>query len=571
MKNSFLIILIGLLAISGFAQQKFVPDAYGHVDDVAFSKLIADRHYSLVGSFVTVSQHPDVQYAKVCQYGKWGFIDAYGNEVIKPQYFFINDYKGGFAIAVYEEYITSGRGYDDVGSSQRVMRYVFINLKGAKLTQPYDHAEAFYNGFAEISRGGRKGIIDDLGLEIIPPEYNYIYVQDKYIIAGTQGGKWGAFTLKGKPLVPFVYDNIRWFNGFLLGYTGKGYCLLNPDTGKPLSNNLYTNTNIHDQNTDYNNRPFIPDVLVVCNDKGCFLINKKGRRISDIYEKGVRQSSDHYYLVQHKSGMGLINDKGKEVIACNYDYAGPYEDGTMFFAKKGEVISYINPKGKMLDVSAYDGVGNFSNGRAYVHLNGKGFGFIDYEGRLVIPAVYDHPSTGFEYDKDKAAIRKEGKWGIISRSGEVIVPFIYDELYRGYKCYYTGINHKRGLLDDNGQELIAPQYQSLEYIPLGDGLLQAQLEGKWGIIDLKNNIMVPLAYDRIDRDYMDQGLVTVQKDGLSGIVNLKGIVLVPVIYENPDGFNNFGAGLISVDKEYHKYLADLYGHEYLRLEIDEWY
>jgi len=570
MKNSFLFIAL-LCCLTFFGQQKFVRDACGHVDDAAFTQLMRDRQYTLVGSFVPVSHNPDLQYAKVSRYGKWGFIDTEGKEVIKPQYNFISDFKNGLAMAIFEEYRTSrDGGYDDVGNSQVVNQYVCINTKGERVSKAYDDIRPSQNGFAVVKRGTGSGVINPTGVEVIPPEYKYVFVQTNYIFASTPAGKWGAFTHAGKPLVPFVYDNLRWFNGFLLGYTSSSYCLLHPDTGKPLGKGGYIN-NVHDYNADYNTLPFKPNVLAVCTEKGSFLVNRQGRRISDVYEDGVRQASDHYYRVQRKSGMGVINDKGKEVLACNYVYAGPYEDGTMFFAKKGDVVQYINPKGKAIDVSAYETVGNFGNGRAYVRVNGDRFGFIDYEGRLVIPAIYDHPSSGFEYSKENAAIRKDGKWGIINPQGETVTPFIYDELYPGYKCYYTTINHKKGLLDDNGREVIAPQYQSLGYIPTGNGLLQAQLNGKWGIIDLQNNVLVPFEYDGIERDYMDQGLVLVEKDERSGIINLQGKILVPLDYDISWTVDNFGAGLIPVDKEQRRYLADFYGHIYNRPEINEYY
>ena len=540
----------------------FVPDGDGIVSDPAFTKLIADRNYGLVGKFVTVNARTNMQYAKVCKYGQWGIIDTHGDEVIKLDYTFISDFVEGLAIATFDEYLPSRNdGYEDHGIT--TTRYVYINIKGQRVSRPYNYAKAFTRGLAVVNDGDEKAVINKSGQEIIPLQFTYINVGQNYIFASRQG-KWGAFNLQGKPLIPFIYDKLVLHDGFLVGSKDNMYYLLNPDTGKPLTKEVYERINISSGIVYMYHQPFQPDVLPVSSGKLWFLVDKKGRRISDAYDTEITRASNHYYRVSKKSGMGLINDQGKEVIAFDYDYTGTYEDGAMFFAKKGEKVNYFNPEGKKIDVSAYDYVGNFRNGRASVYVKGKGFGMIDYSGKLVIPTIYERSSSGFENNANRAAMYKAGKCGIINRRGEVVIPFIYDGLHYGYKSYHTVLNQKKGLLDDHGKELIAPQYESLDDISFADGILKAQLNGKWGMIDLMNNVILPFEYDRID---LNKGQVVVRKGDFSGIVNLKGKVLLPVIYNISPSNNNFGKGLIPIDKEGKEYLADFYGHLDMRPDI----
>jgi len=100
------------------------------------------------------------------------------------------------------------------------------------------------------------------------------------------------------------------------------------------------------------------------------------------------------------------------------------------------------------------------------------------------------------------AVKKAGKWGIITSSAESVIPMEYDNidirtmryLSRSLdscaNVYPVKINGKWGFVNGQNKIILAPQYDSIiDYIhPLK---FTVSKNNKRGIIDLKGNIIFP--------------------------------------------------------------------------------
>jgi len=542
-----------------YAQKDLVTDQFGNILDTRFSKTFYSKNYQIVGSFYTVQDSPLIKYAKILKAGKWGYINLKGEEVIKPRFEIIDDFKDGLARASKE--VFSRGDYDFVNAS---LITGLVNLNDSIITSPkcfnevplYDELEAFYLNVAIVRCKGKYGLINKKGIEFVPAIYDAIYVTKSCYVAALNG-KWGLLDTTGIPLAGFLYDQIRPYSEFMLGYNKKTFVILNQLTGKPASSLVFDDVNLNDFNNTlgFYSFPLSKIVLAVKQNDNYFLVNRKGVRISAMYKSLYRRST-RYFAVKDSSGEGLINDKGELVIKMN---VGVFENERMFYVNTANDIKYLNEKFKEIPTSDYSDVGNFNNGMASVYLPGKKkFGFIDSTGRLCVPAIYDHPESGFAMEDGRSAIvRMNSKKGVINRKGEVIIPFLYDELYGSRNGYLAYLNRKAGFIDLKGSIIVPLLYDNIE--TRYDSFLNVQVNGKWGVINNLNKLMVPTIYDKIANAFID-GLLAVKNNGRWGFVNAKGQVIIPVKYEEIYSYRH---GIVQANEQDRIMYIDLFGNEYL--------
>ena len=120
---------------------------YGVIDK--FGSLIVESSYYYIDEYRN-------GYAKACT-GKdeWTFLDKSGKEISLNRYYSINDFSEGYAL------VLTSKGYG------------FLNENGSILgEQYYELAKPFHNDYAPVKIDGRWGFIDKLGSLVIEPEYH---------------------------------------------------------------------------------------------------------------------------------------------------------------------------------------------------------------------------------------------------------------------------------------------------------------------------------------------------------------------------------------------------------------
>lgn len=81
-----------------------------------------------------------------------------------------------------------------------------------------------------------------------------------------------------------------------------------------------------------------------------------------------------------------------------------------------------------------------------------------------------------------------------------------------------GFGGKRGFIDKQGNEVVAPIYDDVD--SFSEGLARVEKDGKWGFIDKQGGVVIPLIYDFIS-DF-SEGLAPVQKDGVWYLIDKTG-------------------------------------------------
>lgn len=229
--------------------------------------------------------------------------------------------------------------------------------------------------------GGKYGLIDLKGKEILPLVYDYIFNANQGTVMlnrGGQGqpnggylckgGKWGFCDLKGQVITPCRYDNADFFDG---------------------------------------------DYARVCVNRQWGFIDRSGKEVIPTVYRDLWNFSEGLARFRNSKGLfGFIAKNGKEVIA------GKYEDATDFLNKNACVCcnkkwGVIDTAGRLQTELKYDEIEQDKYDWMQVRI-GNCYGYIDYQGHEKIPVKYHYLS---HYIDDYAEAKIGDHYGLIDRQG----------------------------------------------------------------------------------------------------------------------------------------------------------
>ncbi|NNC83663.1 MAG: hypothetical protein HKN79_08800 [Flavobacteriales bacterium] len=134
-------------------------------------------------------------HARVHHEGKWGLIDAEGNEVLAVTY---DDLEyDGYSVLTFRE----------------KNKWGFVRLNGEKLEGMFDRVTPFEQGISVIHEDGKAGLMNSLGQQLIPIEYQDLKpIQDTELIIFTEADRQGIMDRTGVVVLEAEYDRIEPLN-----------------------------------------------------------------------------------------------------------------------------------------------------------------------------------------------------------------------------------------------------------------------------------------------------------------------------------------------------------------------
>jgi len=203
----------------------------------------------------------------VVENGKYGFIDHYGNFVIKPQFIWADDFWDGLAtVYVCGQYVSidsSGNLFPrriavegQLELERRGNKVGFVDAEGRfKISPVFDDALPFSGGLAAVKTGEKWGFVNTTGNLVIPPKFHAAYYfRDGVAVAELDTGevlidktgkavasgyrivdlvtagrvpasrddKEGYLEPHGEIAIPFLYESVRSFSGGLAAVKQNG-------------------------------------------------------------------------------------------------------------------------------------------------------------------------------------------------------------------------------------------------------------------------------------------------------------------------------------------------------------
>ena len=225
-----------------------------------------------------------------------------------------------------------------------------------------------------VNLPGSLGLIDSLGNEVLPQEYNVVWKHDNIFI-----------------------------------------------TRKGTTNELRdSELNIRFSSDEYRLQPaqFHKGFADIFKEDKCGLLNSSGKIIVPCKYDMIIGAFNKYGLAEVKKDhrIGYVDITGKEVIECKYQSVGSFKGGLLNI-RYNDKWGYIDERGKTIIPHQYDIGQEFSEGLARVAKREAGlwyFGFIDKKGNIVIPLTY---SNAKDFKKGIAEVMVDGKWIKIDEKG----------------------------------------------------------------------------------------------------------------------------------------------------------
>ena len=306
-------------------------------------------------------------------------------------------------------------------------------------------------------------------------EFRYL-IDDQYLIFQNDDGQIGLYTIEGKEVLPFEFDNIRYdkYTGGLFKVEKDNKEAYYDKSGRIVCDSMYD---------------FVSDVvddMFYCEKDDKFIVySVEGNKVSNTYFDEIDERVNRLITVKKEGKWGVLREDGELIVDLLYDEAylgdGEYialsettEDGTRLTVldNRGNVVFTKDSRdGLYFDNGYYNGVASlegsvgilewinlpikadgsilFSPAESDYSVYNQGYGFDLYENgyfsyyndemdKTVLfnaEAKKIASASGFTYLFDKFIAEDNGKYSLIDEEGKIIIPQ-YDEIDPRYKGKY---------------------------------------------------------------------------------------------------------------------------------------
>lgn len=309
-------------------------------------------------------------------------------------------------------------------------------------------------------------------------------------------------------------------------------------------------------------------------------ITKNTKTLFPFYDKIGPFYRNEYAPVFRGGFMGIINNKGEEIIPVQYDIIDDNtsqiffidnKGGCAFIVKKGNKIGVLKNNGDLLLPFEYDKIdyeGTFpidnDGGYAFIIKKGDKMGVFKNTGESLLTFEYDqidHESIFYrtpenkskkkmliifpEYDYSTALIpvKKNKARGLLDSKFKLVVPCVY-------RAIRQDTENKLKLLKKKGHDLLEmtvkgpiitcmsenklEQYSSVRKFE--DGFSIVGKDGKYGYINEEYDEIVPCVYD--EALPFEYNCACVKKEGKYGYIDKTGAELTPFVFDETFSFNH---------------------------------
>ncbi|PKL01317.1 MAG: hypothetical protein CVV56_01585 [Tenericutes bacterium HGW-Tenericutes-1] len=390
--------------------------------------------------------------------GRYGYLDTKGNKVIDFYFDEAYAFNGKYAIIVrnngyniidksgitqfdddldylYFDYETGYLWYvkDELLGLMKTNGDIVVEAK-YELTVEDDYSSSlesfsyFQEGLARVVKNGKFGYIDKTGEIIIDFDYEDAghFSQGLAYYANSEG-KYGYINKKGEIIISPKYDYAEEFNlnkqAIVADITTEYdyiYALINKD-GEEIIGSL---SDIEDHN----------DIYIVIKDEKCYLINTKGKMISEDIFNDFAEMGEFILLA-------VLNDDYDATAITIFKLNGDVyyeltenevsgEELADFFAIDDKLYLLFKPKsGSTITLKLKKDTWTFEadsvndiHGKYVITERNDEYGVRTFKDAMVIDYLYDYI---WAYDDGYFLARLDGKIGILNERGKTIAEFLY--------------------------------------------------------------------------------------------------------------------------------------------------
>lgn len=350
-------------------------------------------------------------------------------------------------------------------------------------------------------------------------------------------------------LIPFKYDTIILIHRnnaplFIIELDDK-YGLISSENGviwdieydvfKPICANACC---IHKRELFYVEKDGKSGLL---RSNGTIKVEVDYEKVNYNYSRYSCPSKDETYKVKLNGKFGVIDTCGQVLIPFKYDsilkmnswYTRNY---STYITSINGYFGVVDTKDSVHVKHKYDWIYSMSNSYYAIKKNGK-WGVISRNVE-VVPIKYD--SVQYFYgNKESFLVSQNYRWGVVDTTGNVLIPIKYHEITAYTSGVYGYRYQKRwGFIKSDGTHLTSARYDEIVEVQ-GDYALIKKYN-KYGVFKLSTGkeIIPPLYRSPHNGDYLEWGydeydhIMCWQKDGKYGAIDSNGVIIVPFKYDN---------------------------------------
>ena len=457
--------------------------------DTFYRYINIDGTYAFPDSFILATDFSDGLawvFVKKAEGDKWGCIGKDGTFKIKPLF----DGRTGFSESVAWVWAkpnekprlidTSGHFLTDEMEFDSVYMYFSENMtavmkngkwgfvgKDGKLAVPmeYQAVGSFSEGLAGVKIDEKWGFVDKNGKLVIPAQYQNFQTFFEGMAPVKVDGKWGFVNKEGKLVVPAQYEKVDIFSD------GVFFVQLSKEKGNGL---LKTNGDFLIAPGKYNNWGPLNEGFLAVEKKGKWgYLDSTGTLRIDLQFKSASTFQEGLALVRTDTSEGFINQSGKFI----------FERALNENSRSGEEY--------------YSGFRDFSDGMAAIQIGNKR-GFIDKDGKLLIPPKFDETNP---FLNGKSVVTFGAGYEVLDKSGQPIA-HLDDQIHSvsgnmARIVNWGGNNPREGFCNLNTGKVTPPTLTEVSVFVDGSAWFRNTDTYKWGLIDENGQILIQPQYDYV--------------------------------------------------------------------------
>ena len=411
------------------------------------------------------------------------------------------------------------------------------------------------SSYSIFDANGSKGIVDNAGKEIIPPEYEDIGWSNGNqsfngeVIGYKKDGKWGLLSRENLAITAPIYHQIEFQETQIVAskkgeFSSKEFYGIINKKGKIVIPFTYAGLKILGnaivaQKHNYNQRQF-------------GLIGFDNTiRLPFVYSNIYPISANLLVIEKGSLSISIADMNGKQVVSYPIDSVS-YADKNHFYTWENGKTGLVDTKGASLLEPIYKEIRTSSNAAEALTFNT--WLFFKEEGTILSEMQYDNiievgvdlyitktneqyrivdmleskQSDAFEsidkVEKGFFIVGNNGLKGLASKD-EIIVPIRYDTLHYNNGFIYASNIHQTAswsIFDTLGIEKSKHVYQAIKEGT--ENRFQVLRNNKWGFIDRTGNEIIHCVFDSVST--FENGKSKVVFHGEEGIISLSGEWLI---------------------------------------------
>ncbi len=419
----------------------------------------------------------------------------------------------------------------------RTGKYSLVARDFSRVGKYWQHIDPFVEKYARVTRKGKMGMIDRSGNLRLALSYDTLepYFNNKIIAASYNpwGSRWGVVNINGDTLVDFKYRRVAHF----IDETKRKDCSLR--RYYELINKCLIST------------PFYKAL----SKSGWGVIDSTGKELIPFKYQKIKyfgNKEGHFFAVKENGYWGVLNQKGEQVIPIIYDEVKYLKNDVknLFLASFYHPQSgYVDNRGNVIANAQYIDAYPYQGGFARVqHRNGKWM-YLNSKGKAITSLKFQETRS---FSENLAAVKIDDLWGFIDTTGKIVIKPRFLSVSNfcegkavariATKSYLGGLfghNSRTGYIDRNGQFIIKPKFSYCRSFSKNRAVVCKRK--RYMVINQEGKSVTGKRFHGIE-PFNEYNLAVVRgRDGREGLINRNGKTVVSrreydKIYEFSEGY-----------------------------------